>query len=41
MIVSLTINNHNDKKGEKRENMSKFEITYTEKKHNGKVKSFE
>ncbi len=38
MVVSLTTNNHNDKK---KENTSKYEITYTEKKHNDKVKSFE
>ncbi len=31
MVVSLTINNHNDKKEEK-ENTSKYEITCTEKK---------
>ncbi len=44
MVVSLTINNHNDKK-KKKENInimglrtSKYEITYTEKKHNDKVK---
>ncbi len=41
MVISLTINNHNDKKEEKKENTSKYKITYTETKHNDKVKSFE
>ncbi len=37
MVVSLTINNHNDKK----ENTSKYEITYTEKSTMTRLNIFE